>query len=92
MGWFLSLLSVGTSAASTGRRRQSPSPSGEVFDAFAGTRLSVSRSGWRLVGEVNAIWIFGWSAGLDNAGRTREEGVRERGTGEVFEIFGVNAK
>ena len=34
---FLSLLSVGTSATSTGRRRQSPPPPGEVFDAFAGT-------------------------------------------------------
>jgi hypothetical protein len=44
------------------------------------------------VGEANAIWIFGWSAGLDNAGRRREEGVRERGTGEVFEIFAVKAK
>ena len=89
----MSLLSVGTSAASTGRRRQlSPLP-GEVFGASAGThRLSVSRSGRWLVGEANAIWIFGWSAGLDNAGRRREEGVRERGTGEVFEIFGAKAK
>ena len=42
--------------------------------------------------EANAIWIFGWSAGLDNAGGRREEGVRERGTGEVFEIFGAKAK
>ena len=93
IGCFFSLLSVGTSAASRGRRRQSPPPPGEVFDAFAGThRLSVSRSGWRLVGEANAIWIFGWSAGLDNGGRRREEGVRERGTGEVFEIFGAKAK
>ena len=93
IGLFLSLLSVGTSAGSTGRRRQSPPPPGEVFDAFAGTdRLSVSRSGWRLVGEANTIWIFGWSAGLNNAGRRREEGVRERGTGEVFEIFGAKAK
>ena len=44
------------------------------------------------MGEANAIWIFGWSAGLDNAGRRREEDVRERGTGEVFEIFGAKAK
>ena len=89
----MSFLSVGTSAASTRRRRQLPPPPGEVFDVFAGTnRLPVSRSGWWLVGEANVIWIFGWSAGLDNAGRRREEGVRERGTGEVFEIFGAKAK
>ena len=44
------------------------------------------------MGEANAIWIFGCSAGLDNGGRRRDEGVQERGTGEVFEIFGAKAK
>ena len=79
------------------RRDHGSSPSvaaaGRGFDAFAGVdRLRVSQSGWRLVGEANAIWIFGWSAGLDNGGRRKDEGVQERGIGEVFEIFGVKAK
>ena len=44
------------------------------------------------MGEANASLIFGWSAGLDNGGRRKDEGVQERGIGEVFEIFGVKAK
>ena len=44
------------------------------------------------MGEANAISIFGWSAGLDNGGRRKDEGVQERGTGEVLENFGAKAK
>ena len=44
------------------------------------------------MGEANTISIFGWSAGLDNGGRRKDEGVQERGTGEVFEIFDAKAK
>ena len=44
------------------------------------------------MGEANAIGIFCWSTGLDNGGRRKDEGVQERGTGEVFEIFGAKAK
>ena len=44
------------------------------------------------MGEANAIGIFGWSAGLDNGGRRKDERFQERGTGEVFEIFGAKAK
>ena len=44
------------------------------------------------MGEANAIWISGWSAGLDNGGRRRDEGVQDRGTIEVFVIFGAKVK